>query len=412
MKLGKSPSELTEFMQVKEQINYLNRQDRMTDWKLVKSLSEKLLLDNGTDLQTLVYLTVADYKIKPDFYQLTKNIELVAIALFSYWDDIWPQDITARVNLLNWLNRQLSEPLRASFSDKKDIKDCYSLVNSLSLITSTLKNKANQTSTLLYLLGFVNDAISVDTKSNLERPIDNFSIAPLPEKEKSPAKSRIETIKEDNAPPNIEHSEVLNIRKNQVDNPKKIKSYKSIWLNLLFFIIGVSVSSSFLYFFTKLDENKINKQWEIRLDSPSELVRLINISIAEQEDVMKLNLQNTIKNYVDSGNILIKNNTIKERLVKLQGDLLQAERKKQGVTISYLKTALYEIERELEQMNCLECDLGNYVKTPDNLALQKNIEHRFLTLLFYYTQLKSSKSELEPKGTQYDRPTSSSPTAQ
>ncbi|MGX2951617.1 type VI secretion system ImpA family N-terminal domain-containing protein, partial [Ursidibacter sp. B-7004-1] len=208
MKLGKSPSELTEFMQVKEQINYLNRQDRATDWKLVKSLSEKLLLDNGTDLQTLVYLTVADYKIKPDLYQLTKNIELVAIALFSYWDDIWPQDITARVNLLNWLNRQLSEPLRASFSDKKDIKDCYSLVNSLSLISSTLKNKANQTSTLLYLLDFVNDAISVDTKSNLERPIDNFSIAPLPEQEKLPAKSRIETIKEDNAPPNIEHSEV------------------------------------------------------------------------------------------------------------------------------------------------------------------------------------------------------------
>lgn len=419
MKLGKSPSEHTEFMQIKEQINYLARPDKTTDWKKIKWLSEKLLLDNGTDLQTLVYLTVADYKTNPDFHQFTKNIELLSIALFSYWDDIWPQDIDARVNMLNWLNKQLSENVRASFSDKKDIKDCFSLANSLELILSTLKNKGKQTSNLLYLLDFVNKEVAaINTKLDLDISRKSFSIISLSSEDKLSTESRInapvEPVKSvvPEEKDEVKDIEVLDVRKCEQEHTKTVKKNNFFWLNLLFFTMGVIVSLAGYYFITKAEDDKINKQLEALLDSPVELVKLIDTSISKQEDTLKLKLQHKIENYVASGDTFIKKNTIKEKIVALQNDLLQAERKKQSITISQLKTALYELERELEQMNCLECELANYIKTPDNLVLQKNIEHRFLSLLFYYAKLESLKSDLESNGKQYDKPTSSSPNPQ
>lgn len=415
MKLGKSPSERTEFMQIKEQINYLARPDKTTDWKKIKWLSEKLLLDNGTDLQTLVYLTVADYKTNPDFHQFTKNIELLSIALFSYWDDIWPQDVDARVNMLNWLNKQLSENVRASFSDKKDIKYCFSLANSLELILSTLKNKGKQTSNLLYLLDFVNkDVVAINTKLDLDISRKSFSIISLSSEDKLSTEPRINTRVEavKSVVPEAKDIEVLDVRKCEQEHTKAVKNKKFFWLNLLFFTMGVIVSLAGYYFITKAEDDKINKQLEALLDSPVELVKLIDNSISKQEDTLKLKLQHKIENYVASGDTFIKKNTIKEKIVALQNDLLQAERKKQSITISQLKTALYELEREIEQMNCLECELANYIKTPDNLVLQKNIEHRFLSLLFYYAKLESLKSDLESNGKQYDKPTSTSPNSQ
>ncbi|MCI7354266.1 MAG: type VI secretion system ImpA family N-terminal domain-containing protein [Holdemanella porci] len=415
MKLGKSPSERTEFMQIKEQINYLARPDKTTDWKKIKWLSEKLLLDNGTDLQTLVYLTVADYKTNPDFHQFTKNIELLSIALFSYWDDIWPQDVDARVNMLNWLNKQLSENVRASFSDKKDIKYCFSLANSLELILSTLKNKGKQTSNLLYLLDFVNkEVVAINTKLDLDISRKSFSIISLSSEDKLSTEPRINTRVEavKSVVPEAKDIEVLDVRKCEQEHTKAVKNKKFFWLNLLFFTMGVIVSLAGYYFITKAEDDKINKQLEALLDSPVELVKLIDNSISKQEDTLKLKLQHKIENYVASGDTFIKKNTIKEKIVALQNDLLQAERKKQSITISQLKTALYELEREIEQMNCLECELANYIKTPDNLVLQKNIEHRFLSLLFYYAKLESLKSDLESNGKQYDKPTSTSPNSQ
>lgn len=419
MKLGKSPSERTEFMQIKEQINYLARPDKTTDWKKIKWLSEKLLLDNGTDLQTLVYLTVADYKTNPDFHQFTKNIELLSIALFSYWDDIWPQDIDARVNMLNWLNKQLSENVRASFSDKKDITDCFSLANSLELIISTLKNKGKQTSNLLYLLDFINKEVAaINTKLDLDISRKSFSIISLSSEDKLSTEPRINTPVEavksvvPEEKDEAKDIEVLDVRKCEQEHTKAVKNKKSFWLNLLFFTMGVIVSLAGYYFITKAENDKINKQLEALLDSPVELVKLIDNSISKQDETLRLKLQHKIENYITSGDVFIKKNTIKEKIVALQNDLLQAERKKQSITISQLKTAIYELEREIEQMNCLECELANYIKTPDNLALQKNIEHRFLTLLFYYAKLESLKSDLESNGKQYDKPTSTSPNSQ
>ena len=77
---------LDEFIQIKEQINYLSRPDKQTDWKIVEKLSAHLLAENGIDLQTLVYFTVARYQLFSSFTQITKDIENIAIALISYWD--------------------------------------------------------------------------------------------------------------------------------------------------------------------------------------------------------------------------------------------------------------------------------------------------------------------------------------
>src|SRR3712207_7906423 len=67
----------------RSQINYLARPDKTTDWKKIKWLSEKLLLDNGTDLQTLVYLTVADYRSEEHTSELQSRQYLVCRLLLE-----------------------------------------------------------------------------------------------------------------------------------------------------------------------------------------------------------------------------------------------------------------------------------------------------------------------------------------
>lgn len=96
MKLGQSPIHLEEFIQIKEQINFISRLGKSPDWKLVKSNADKILTGNGVDLHTLVYVTVANYQLNNDFLQISQDIEKISIALISYWDELWPQNINCR----------------------------------------------------------------------------------------------------------------------------------------------------------------------------------------------------------------------------------------------------------------------------------------------------------------------------
>ncbi|EIJ69740.1 ImpA domain protein [Pasteurella bettyae CCUG 2042] len=71
----------------------------------------------------------------------------------------------------------------------------------------------------------------------------------------------------------------------------------------------------------------------------------------------------------------------------LQNELLFAEKNKQGLTISYLKTALYNMEKELDKIDSLEKNLSDLSENKDDLLLRQKIEQQFLSLLAYYNKL-------------------------
>ncbi|MFU2138043.1 VasL domain-containing protein, partial [Gallibacterium anatis] len=85
------------------------------------------------------------------------------------------------------------------------------------------------------------------------------------------------------------------------------------------------------------------------LSSPTYLFKRGKAYIkSTNEQTLKTEWQNKIEYYENIGKTLVEPSKLRQQLNTLQQELLQAEKSRKGLTISYLKTALYDMEKELD----------------------------------------------------------------
>ncbi|KGQ41764.1 hypothetical protein JP28_12190 [Gallibacterium anatis] len=388
MRLATSPSNLDEFIQIKEQINYLSRPDKQTDWKIVEKLSAHLLSENGTDLQTLVYFTVARYKLSSSFAQITKDIENIAIALISYWDVLWPLEVSNRITLLNWLNRQIADNIRIQVQSHQDIKALYCLDNALALIVEEIKKHSDLPINLNNLLVLVSEQIDKRVTSqygkNIEL-IESTIVTSSPKPSLAQPKQAKVKAKEKSKP------------SEETNTPIKILR-KTYLISLLFLMLGIILGGSSTYFYTEKYQKELQMKDELTqmLSSPTYLFKRGKAYIKRtNEQTLKTEWQNKIGYYENIGKTLVEPSKLRQQLNTLQQELLQAEKSRKGLTISYLKTALYDMEKELDSHFSLEQTLHIYADNPQDWEQKQRINKHFLSLLAYYAYLDDVESTKE-----------------
>lgn len=388
MRLAISPSNLDEFIQIKEQINYLSRPDKQTDWKIVEKLSAHLLSENGTDLQTLVYFTVARYKLSSSFAQITKDIENIAIALISYWDVLWPLEVSNRITLLNWLNRQIADNIRIQVQSHQDIKALYCLDNALALIVEEIKKHSDLPINLNNLLVLVSEQIDKRVTSqygkNIEL-IESTIVTSSPKPSLAQPKQAKVKAKEKSKP------------SEETNTPIKILR-KTYLISLLFLMLGIILGGSSTYFYTEKYQKELQMKDELTqmLSSPTYLFKRGKAYIkSTNEQTLKTEWQNKIEYYENIGKTLVEPSKLRQQLNTLQQELLQAEKSRKGLTISYLKTALYDMEKELDSHFSLEQTLHIYADNPQDWEQKQRINKHFLSLLAYYAYLDDVESTKE-----------------
>lgn len=112
IKLGHDPRFLPEFSAIREEINKSNHPSQPeVNWQLVESLALTLFKSNGVDLHTATYYTLARTKINglPGFCE---GCELLAGLIIAEWDCFWPQNDQARSDMLEWFNTRIGNILR------------------------------------------------------------------------------------------------------------------------------------------------------------------------------------------------------------------------------------------------------------------------------------------------------------
>ncbi|MFQ1014292.1 VasL domain-containing protein [Avibacterium paragallinarum] len=183
----------------------------------------------------------------------------------------------------------------------------------------------------------------------------------------------------------------------ETNTPIKILR-KTYLISLLFLMLGIILGGSSTYFYTEKYQKELQMKDELTqmLSSPTYLFKRGKAYIkSTNEQTLKAEWQNKIEYYENIGKTLVEPSKLRQQLNTLQQELLQAEKSRKGLTISYLKTALYDMEKELDSHLSLEQTLHIYADNPQDWEQKQRINKHFLSLLAYYAYLDDVESTKE-----------------
>lgn len=154
---GADPRDLPEFSAIREEINKASHPSQPDpNWKLVESLALTIFKTNGVDLHTATYYTLARSRIQ-GLAGFCEGMELLAAMISHEWDKFWPQNGSARTEMLDWLNTRTGNILRQQMSfAETDLPLLYRTERALQLICDKLQqvelNRQPRVENLLYFV--------------------------------------------------------------------------------------------------------------------------------------------------------------------------------------------------------------------------------------------------------------------
>ena len=140
---GSDPRGLPEFSAIREEINKASHPSQPElNWKLVESLALAIFKTSGVDLHTASYYTLARTRTQ-GLAGFCEGAELLAAMISHEWDKFWPQNGTARTEMLDWFNTRTGNILRQQLSfTEADLPLLYRTERALQLICDKLQQVA------------------------------------------------------------------------------------------------------------------------------------------------------------------------------------------------------------------------------------------------------------------------------
>lgn len=136
--VGGNPRNYLEFTEIRSEINKLSHPTAPdVDFALIITLAQELFKKNGVDLQTACYFTFAKTKLE-GLNGFNEGCELIAELITTNWQSLWPENDTARIDLLDWLNNRAGYDIRSYSFKISDIPLLIQLEQPLKQITETL----------------------------------------------------------------------------------------------------------------------------------------------------------------------------------------------------------------------------------------------------------------------------------
>ncbi|MFA9596386.1 VasL domain-containing protein [Citrobacter telavivensis] len=113
---GADPRTLPEFIAIREEINKASHPAQPElNWRLVESLALTIFKTNGVDLHSATYYTLARTRTQ-GLAGFCEGVELLAAMISHEWDKFWPQNGSARTEMLDWFNTRTGNILRQQIS--------------------------------------------------------------------------------------------------------------------------------------------------------------------------------------------------------------------------------------------------------------------------------------------------------
>lgn len=121
IKTGADPRTLPAYAQLKDEISKLSHPARPdVDWRKVEQLSLTLFEQNGVELQSAAWFTLARSH-NAGLTGLNEGLSLIDALIVHQWSVCWPLAIEVRADILNLMFKRLQSPYRSWMLDEIDL---------------------------------------------------------------------------------------------------------------------------------------------------------------------------------------------------------------------------------------------------------------------------------------------------
>lgn len=140
---GEDPRGLPEFSAIREEINKASHPSQpVMDWKQVESLALTIFKKSGVDLHSATYYTLARTRLH-GLEGFCEGTELLAALISRDWDKFWPLNPQARTEMLDWFNARTGNILRQQITfSTADLPLLYRAERALQMICDALQQQA------------------------------------------------------------------------------------------------------------------------------------------------------------------------------------------------------------------------------------------------------------------------------
>ncbi|QXF32028.1 hypothetical protein CE143_01695 [Photorhabdus luminescens] len=420
IRAGSNPMNLPAFTAIREEINKINHPSQpAVNWPLIESLALTLFRTHGVDLQSAIYYTLARMQLS-GLAGFTEGCELLAGVMVSQWDALWPPQPAVRTEMLDWFNTRCGNALRQHDYTPRDLRMIYRAERALQLIVDRLQQsdlkRLPKVENLLWF--FQNTAKKLEQTRILPKPAAKpVQMPPL--------------VYLAGTEPDTDDDAGYDPRQPKVQvrfpepPPRPMSALQGFGLGLL---LGVFVlTGSWLGLYRPLQQqltaltdtpDGARLAWLSHPDLPTyaqQLTRLADTSplvVLQQAEQLTDRAQKTwpqdsrqqreTQRWQQLQTIRLENAPVsgswqqtRHQLQLLADNILAQERNRGSLTLSYLKTAIYQIQHSHNRDRPLEELLRQLAAAveqgqPVSPALIKKTDDRFNALLSQYYALQKA----------------------
>lgn len=153
---GQDPRSFESFTIIRAEINKLNHPlHPVIDWKLLQHHAITLFTENGVDLQSVVYYSMARTQLN-EWQGFAEGCELLAVLIVSEWEIFWPPKAPARARneIIDWFAARVGTLVRSLPKSNACLRDIFRAEYAINRICEKLSVIDEVNITLLQSLHF------------------------------------------------------------------------------------------------------------------------------------------------------------------------------------------------------------------------------------------------------------------
>ncbi|EWG64837.1 MULTISPECIES: VasL domain-containing protein [unclassified Enterobacter] len=168
IKTGGDPRALPDYAALRDELSKLTHPARPdVNWRYAEKLCLSLFEQNGVELQTAAWYTLARTQLA-GLFGLNEGLTILEALISHQWGALWPQPVHARMEILSSLSQRLQQRMRSlplNYSDLSQLYRAEQLLTGLGEVLQRLELKhLSQLDTLRTLMH--NSAVRLENSDN------------------------------------------------------------------------------------------------------------------------------------------------------------------------------------------------------------------------------------------------------
>ncbi|MDU7321055.1 MAG: VasL domain-containing protein [Klebsiella michiganensis] len=144
IKTGGDPRMLPDYAALRDELSKLTHPARPdVNWRYAEKLCLSLFEQNGVELQTAAWYTLARTQLA-GLFGLNEGLTILEALISHQWGGLWPQPVHARMEILSSLSQRLQQRMRSlplNYSDLSQLYQAEQLLTSLGEVLQRLELK-------------------------------------------------------------------------------------------------------------------------------------------------------------------------------------------------------------------------------------------------------------------------------